>query len=116
MGISLATHKRLWAHSGFVCAFPECGQRLLIPLEGDDGEVAVGKECHIVGKSDDGPRGPSSLSTDELERWRSLVAKRHDYTNLILLCGTHHDLVDSDVKGVHGRALGRDKARARAGG
>jgi hypothetical protein len=96
MAILLATQKRLWANSGRICAFPGCEQRLLLPLESEDGEVAVGRECHIVAKSDGGPRGPTSLDAEERERWAPLIERRDAYANLILLCGTHHDLVDAD--------------------
>ena len=48
-------------------------------------EANVGKLAHIVGASPDGPRGDTVESPT--------LAK--DPSNLLLLCGTHHDLVDS---------------------
>lgn len=97
MTIKLATHKRLWANSGGLCAFPGCEQPLFIPLESSEQEIAVGRECHIVARSDEGPRGPNSLQAGQLERWRLLVTERDGYSNLILMCGLRHDLIDADV-------------------
>src|SRR5689334_13154740 len=97
MGISLKTHKRLWANAGNVCAFPGCQQRLLLPTEGNDDEVVVGKECHIVAQGDAGPRAPSTLNVTEAAQFRHLVEDRDGYTNLVLLCGVHHDVIDNDV-------------------
>jgi hypothetical protein len=97
MAISLKTHKRLWANAGNVCAFPGCEQRLLVPTEGEDDEVVVGKECHIVAQGDAGPRAPTTLTLEEAAQFRHLVEDRDGYANLILLCGVHHDVIDGDV-------------------
>lgn len=97
MAISLTTHKRLWTNSGGVCAFPDCDEALLMPLESSEEEIAVGRECHIVGRSDDGPRGAKSLDPTQQERWASLITERDGYPNLVLMCGRHHDLIDADV-------------------
>jgi hypothetical protein len=48
--------------------------------------VVVGEEAHIVAERDDGPRGDPSMP----------VPERNAYPNLILLCPTHHTLVDKD--------------------
>src|SRR4051812_30885648 len=97
MGILLKTHKRLWTNAGKTCAFPGCEQRLLVPTEGEDDEVVVGKECHIVAQGDGGPRAPATLGSQELERYRHLTTDRDGYANLILLCGVHHDVIDGDA-------------------
>ena len=44
-------------------------------------------EAHIVGEKAGGPRGISPLTQDE----------RDEYTNLILLCRTHHGIIDDKV-------------------
>ena len=49
-----------------------------------DEESLVGDACHIVAQSEDGPRGRSSMETDE----------RDGYSNLILLCKIHHKVID----------------------
>lgn len=46
----------------------------------------VGKICHIKAKGEGGAR------YDPLQT----SAERHDYDNLILLCGRHHDVIDDD--------------------
>lgn len=97
MAISLATHKRLWGNAGRLCAYPGCGQPLLIPMETGEDEFLIGKECHIIAKADSGPRNPTSLSDEEAKRWKPLVDDRDSYGNLILLCGVHHDVIDGDV-------------------
>jgi hypothetical protein len=47
----------------------------------------IGKIAHIVADSDDGPRADRQMSED---------ARRRE-PNLILLCGTHHDIVDRSL-------------------
>lgn len=50
----------------------------------DDPAATIGIIAHIEGFSDSGPRANPNLT----------VKQRNRYENLILLCGTHHDLVD----------------------
>lgn len=52
--------------------------------------IVVGHEAHIVAEEDDGPRGDPSMP----------VSERNAYPNLILLCPTHHTLIDKD-NGIH---------------
>jgi hypothetical protein len=49
--------------------------------------VLVGEGCHIVAEEKNGPRGASSLSLED----------RNRYPNLILLCRNHHAVIDGDV-------------------
>jgi hypothetical protein len=51
--------------------------------ETDDPSV-VGEEAHIVGRKENGPRGKSTLTSEQ----------RDKYNNLILLCSIHHKLID----------------------
>lgn len=46
----------------------------------------VGENCHIVGEKPSSPRGKSSLTSKD----------RNRYPNLILLCAEHHTIVDDD--------------------
>jgi len=71
--------------SGGICAFPGCGKSLSAPGSTLDDPVIVGQIAHIVADSPGGPRGQSSMSEQE----------RDKHTNLILLCGEHHKVVDS---------------------
>ncbi len=85
MSIPVKELKALLQKSGNRCAFPDCGEVLL--LEGTDTEdlVILSKVAHIVAESHDGPRGQYPLPLEE----------RNKESNLVLLCGKHHDLVDS---------------------
>ncbi len=77
---SMKTVKRLFAESGNKCAFPKCANVLI------EGDTVVGKICHIKARKPGGPRyDPNQTS-----------AERHGYDNLILLCGTHHPVIDDD--------------------
>lgn len=97
MSISLKTHKRLWNRAGQTCAYPGCDQLLMIPTEAQDDDVIVGKECHIVARGDDGPRSPKALTKEEKKDYAHLIADRDGYANFILMCGVHHDMIDTDV-------------------
>jgi hypothetical protein len=78
------------------CAFPDCRQKLtLVPAEegaasGSAEPVVVGEEAHIVAEEDNGPRGNPAMP----------IPERNAYPNRVLLCGTHHRLIDKD-HGVH---------------
>jgi hypothetical protein len=78
---SLNTIKRLFALSRNLCAFPECGT----PIVAGSGSV-LGNICHIRARSRGGPRYDSKQSNEE----------RNAFSNLILLCGTHHDIIDNE--------------------
>jgi hypothetical protein len=57
---------------------------LVLPATTKDPERVIGKICHIVASSDDGPRGDPMFPQD----------RRDEPDNLILLCGVHHDMID----------------------
>ncbi len=80
--ISQKTVKRLFAASGGICAFPGCNTRLVDP----DSGALLGEMCHIHAASLGGPRYDPSLSDDD----------RNKDSNLIILCPTHHSLIDQD--------------------
>ncbi|MEJ1968425.1 MAG: hypothetical protein WDN03_07285 [Rhizomicrobium sp.] len=80
-GPSVATIKRLFAHSGNRCAFPKCQNRLV------EGETIVGEICHIKARSPDGPRYDANQTPEQ----------RHAYDNLILMCSLHHTVIDDDA-------------------
>lgn len=84
MGVPVAEQNRLYARSGNRCAFKNCG-RILVDRQGP-GEplVLLGNVCHIVARSPGGPRADVFIPPHEIDR----------YDNLILLCNTHHQLVD----------------------
>jgi hypothetical protein len=74
----------VWARAAGRCEFLGCNS----PVWKDvltTKEVNVGKLAHIVGAKVDGPRG-DPIESPKLEK---------DPSNIMLLCGTHHDLVDN---------------------
>jgi HNH endonuclease len=77
------TIKALFARSGNICAFPGCQ----IPII-DDGDIVIGEICHICAKE----KGGSRYDLDQTE------IEQHSLDNLILLCGNHHKVIDSDTK------------------
>jgi hypothetical protein len=76
--------KLLWGLSAGRCAFPSCRQECIASSTGLDEIATLGKVAHIVAHSDDGPRANPSMPLEA----------RDCYENWILLCPTHHDLVD----------------------
>jgi len=70
----------LYAASGGFCAFSGCKSRLIDPQSG----VLLGELCHIHAVSPGGPRHDPAQSKDA----------NNDVSNLIILCPTHHSLID----------------------
>lgn len=84
MSIPVRDQKMLWGAAASRCSFPGCAKKLVADKTLLDPAVILGEMAHVVGESDDGPRGKSLLSVDE----------RNRYENLILLCEEHHKLID----------------------
>lgn len=85
MSLSLKTLKMLWGRSGNRCAL--CRRELVADATHADDPALLGEVCHIVAREPDGPRGASPLTPEA----------RDYYENLVLLCGTDHKLVDTQV-------------------
>src|SRR5260370_10012217 len=83
--ITSADVKRLLLDSGGICAFPECGRRLVSPDSAEESGAITAELAHIVADSREGPRGNVPLSEEE----------RNRHENLIVLCPEHHKVVDS---------------------
>jgi hypothetical protein len=83
MAITVQTRKMLWGRAKNRCAFPDCEQLLIQDVPGGGGTSVIGEEAHIFPQEPLGPRGdgPRPVDVDA-------------YSNLILLCPTHHKLVD----------------------
>jgi hypothetical protein len=77
------TIKRLYGQSGNRCAFPECGCTFFPP----ESNANLSEICHIEAHKKGGSRY-NPYSDDEY---------RNSYENLILLCPTHHRLVDTSA-------------------
>lgn len=82
MAISPLALKTLWAKSGGLCAFPGCNQELICKTSKD----IIGHMCHIVAQQPQGPRGNPNMSRNEID----------SDANIILLCPTHHRIIDTD--------------------
>lgn len=93
-GPTQATLKRLFAFSGNQCSFPDCPSPIV------QGETVTGEVCHIKGRKPGAPRYDATQTAKE----------RHSYENLILLCSTHHTIVDSDAERYSADRLMRMKA------
>ena len=93
--------KLLWGRAGNRCAWESCEQRLTVDLRNPESHVlrehgaVLGEEAHIRSSRLDGPRHDSSYPVDMLD----------SYENLILLCPTHHTVIDKD----HGEAWSTDE-------
>jgi hypothetical protein len=85
MAISLRTTKMLWGRAAARCSMPECRRPLVIDSTETDDEALIGEMCHMVAASEDGPRGRSTLTSEQ----------RDLYDNLILLCRNHHGEIDA---------------------
>lgn len=81
------------ARSGNRCAYPKCGVELVVEAQHqDDRPKAVGRVAHIAAASPGGPRYDPGMTPQQ----------RGAASNLIYLCGPHHDAVDAQL-GLHTR-------------
>lgn len=99
------TIKILFGLSGNRCAFPMCRTPLIDVRNADPDPVVLGEMCHIIASSSNGPRGASSLPS----------VGRDSHGNLLLLCPTHHALVDARPERYPPETLRAWKARAEQG-
>ena len=83
MSIPLREQKILCFASGGVCAFPDCGANLVNAGAAGD-ETIIGEFAHIVAEQRQGPRGREGIRADD----------KNKASNLILLCATHHTVID----------------------
>jgi hypothetical protein len=78
----IKTVKQLFGLSGNKCYFPKCN----VDLIDKNSNQVIGEICHIKSRSPGGPRFDEKQSDFE----------RNEFKNLILLCPTHHEVIDSD--------------------
>lgn len=64
-----------------------CKTKIVLNATENDGVAQIGEIAHIVGSSEDGPRGDGNFPKDKLD----------DYENLILLCPTCHKKIDKQA-------------------
>jgi hypothetical protein len=79
-GPGITDIKLLFARSGNRCAFPKCRAPMAV------NKTLTGEVCHIKGAR------PGSARYDP----NQTDVERHDYANLILMCPTHHTVIDDD--------------------
>jgi hypothetical protein len=90
VSITVTSRKLLWGRAGDRCAWPDCDQLLSIDLHDPETAVLIkhgaliGEEAHIRSGQVGGPR------------YQADYDKVDEYENLILLCPTHHTIVDKD--------------------
>lgn len=84
MAITAKSIKILWSAAAGHCSFPGCWERLCYHEAGDEAPFTLGEMAHIRGDKADANRHDPSQTQKE----------RDDYANLILLCPTHHTLID----------------------
>jgi HNH endonuclease len=88
--MSEKTVKIVWARAGGICSYPGCYKSLILsPESPGDPHAALGEMAHIVGHSEEGPRGE--------ETFRGVDRDGPD--NLLLLCTEHHTLIDQQRQG-----------------
>lgn len=83
--ISPKEWKCVWTQSLGCCAFPGCRKKLVENATQNDSSAVIGKIAHIRGEKPGSARYDSNMTTKE----------RSSEKNLILLCGEHHDIIDS---------------------
>ena len=86
MPITDKNRKILWARSGSRCAF--CREQFVVERTAKDSESVVAAECHIVSPKPAGPRHDPAFPADAFDA----------LDNLILLCATHHKMIDDQAE------------------
>ncbi|MBD9509923.1 HNH endonuclease [Ensifer sp. ENS10] len=86
MTITPKSIKLLWSGAAGHCSFEGCHERLCHPEAQGAAPYTLGEMAHIRGDKPGANRHDSSQTQ----------AERDDYANLILLCPTHHTLIDKE--------------------
>jgi len=87
MTISDSDFKILWGRAAGICSFPGCDRDLTIIMNDGKG-FNIGEMAHIIAHQPNGPRGVPLGGSD-------------GYENLILMCPTHHTLIDKELTGIY---------------
>lgn len=88
--INTKDQKILWSRAAGKCSKPNCRRKLTFDKTEESGSITFGQMCHIVGEKDS-KESPRKISKLPLEN-------RNEYSNLILLCTNHHEMIDRDVE------------------
>jgi len=84
MAISDKSIKILWSNAAGICSFPQCNQKLTVKEAAEFAPYTIGEMAHIKG---------NKLGSNRYDFDQSAI-ERDSYENLILLCPTHHTLID----------------------
>ena len=84
MAITAKSIKLLWANAAGICSFDGCNERLTVEQAAEFAPHTLGEMAHIKGNKPGSNRYDANQSDEE----------RDSYENLILLCPTHHTLID----------------------
>lgn len=93
-GPGITDIKMLFARSGNRCAFPKCRAPMAV------NETLTGEVCHIRGAR------PGSARYDPGQT----DVERHAFDNLVLMCPTHHTVIDDDEEAYTAERLCKIKA------
>lgn len=91
----------LWARSAGRCQYRGCNENLVGDLLAGKTMGKFGYKAHVIG---DAPKSGSGKGGPRYDPARS-AALAGDISNLMLLCGRHHKLVDVDAKDDHPEAV-----------
>ncbi len=75
-----ATRRQLFLLSRNECAFPNCDKKII-----DQSDQYIGKVCHIEAANIGGERFNPNQTNEQ----------RRGFSNLVLMCGTHHDVTNN---------------------
>ena len=78
--------KLLWGNSAGRCSFSKCSIKLTSSNHINEVGCIIGEMAHIAGAKETANRHDRTMSAKQ----------RDDYRNLILLCPTHHTLIDKN--------------------
>lgn len=84
MAITNRSIKLLWSRAAGICSFPGCNEKLSVEGAAGVAPYTLGEMAHIKG---------NRLGSNRYDQSQSAV-ERDSYENLILLCPTHHTLID----------------------
>ncbi|CAC9960454.1 hypothetical protein [uncultured Gammaproteobacteria bacterium] len=84
MSITSKSIKLLWSNAAGICSFTGCSEKLTVGEAADVAPYTLGEMAHIKGNK------AGSNRYDESQP----AVERDSYENLILLCPTHHTIID----------------------
>lgn len=91
---------RLFALSGNQCAFPGCTNAVTDQVAPGEQPVTLAQRAHIVGVGRQGPRSRETPLSDDIDA----------VENLVLFCGEHHRIVDTNPRIYSVQVLAKYKA------